>query len=199
MSQERDEVQFKEPILKQKDVKARISFAEPAEWKPKDNVKALDLGLQDSYKACKLTVIITDDSVKTENPDAIAKSIIEDQFNVQKYPYEDKKTGKLAWLNRGKLFDIEWAFGFDPYFVDKQNQPVEPFVTRTGNKVAPKVDGVARILNPEFVAAYFHSDMTVNPSNWIDKEILIDVDIDNSSEVFGAKNIIKRYKKMATI
>lgn len=194
---ERDEVVFREPISEQKDVKAKISFAEPTEWRPKDAVKALG-GVEDSYKAAKLTVAITDDTVKTEHSDALPRLIIEDQFNVQRYPYLDKKTGKLAWMNRQRLFDLETAFGFDPVFVDRSENVVPPHITRSGAKVAPKVDGVARILNPAFLGAYFHDDMTVNPTNWIDKEILIDVKIE-SSETFGDKNVITRYKKVATI
>src|SRR3990167_11137464 len=154
-TQERDEVIFREPMLEQQDVQAKISFAEPSEWKLKDQVKAIGGDqVKDIYKACKLTVAITDDSVKTEHPDALPKMIVEDQFNVQKYPYVDKKTGKLAWLNRQKLFDLEKAFGFDPCFVDADNNQVEPYVTKTGNKVAPKITGVARVLNPDFVSNY---------------------------------------------
>jgi hypothetical protein len=199
---ERDEIQFKEPILEQKDVKAQISFAEPTEWRPKAHVRELDNSLAESYKACKLTITLTDlDSVKTEHADALPKSIIEDQFNVQKYPYmkKDKKTNEvsLAWMNRGKLFDLESAFGFEPCFVDREGNQVEPFVTRTGNKVAPKIDGVARVLNPEFLKAYFHEDMTVNPTNWIGKDILIDVGVEKSDQ-FGDKNVVTRYKKVSS-
>lgn len=200
---ERDEVVFKEPIVAQKDVKARIDFAEPTDWKPKEAVRQLG-EVKDAYKAAKLTIIITDDTVRTEHEDAIPKSIIEDQFNVERYPYvqKDKKTknptGELGWMGRQKLFDIESAFGFDPCFVDKDNQPVEPKITRAGNKVAPKIEGVARVLNPAFVASYFHPDMTVNPDNWIGKEILIDVEVEKS-EQFGDKNSIARYKKQPSV
>ena len=197
MPQERDEVQFREPIMAQKDVKARISFAEPTEWHPKDAVKAIG-DVADSYKAVKLTVVITDESVRTEHADALPKMVIDDQFNVQRYPYVDSKKGTLAWLNRSKLFDIERALGFDPVFVDKAGNEVAAFVTRTGNKVAPKVEGVAQVLNPSFLSAYFHEDMTVNPTNWVDKEILVDVAIE-TSEQFGDKNVIKRYKKVASL
>ena len=191
--QERDEIQFREPILAQKDVKAKIAFAEPSEWKPKDAVKEAG-DVEDSYKACKLTVMLTDDSVRTEHSDALPRMNVDDQFNVQKYPYLDKKSGGISWMNRGKLFDLEKAFGFDPCFVDRSGNKVEAFITKTGNKVAPKVDGVARVLNPDFVGAYFHEDMTVNPTNWIDKVILVDVGVE-SSEQFGDKNVILRYKK----
>lgn|SRR3990167_2662927 len=197
MPVERDEVQFREPIVEQKNVKVKITFAEPAEWKPKDEVKAAGT-VEEAYKAAKLTIAITDDTVRTEHEDALPRLIVEDQFNVQRYPYIDKKTGKLAWLNRGKLFELETAFGFEPKFVDKDGNEVEPYVTRTGNKVAPKVEGVARVLNPDFVGAYFHPDMTVNPTNWIDKDILIDVGIEKS-EQFGDKNKVLRYKALPTI
>ena len=197
-TQEKDPVIFREPILEQKDVKARITFAEPTEWKPKEAVRELG-EVKESYKACKLTVVLTDiDSVRTEHADALPKPLIDDQFNVERYPYADKKTGKLAWMNRGKLFNLEEAFGFDPCFVDGEGNPVEPYVTRSGNKVAPKIDGVARVLNPDFVSAYFHTDMTVNPTNWIDKDIVIDVGVEKN-EQYGDKNTILRYKKVQAI
>ena len=198
-TQERDEVIFREPMLEQQDVQAKISFAEPSEWKLKDQVKAIGGDqVKDIYKACKLTVAITDDSVKTEHPDALPKMIVEDQFCVQKYPYVDKKTGKLAWMNRQKLFDLERAFGFDPCFVDRQGNSVEPYISRTGSKLAPKVDGCARVINADFLSNYFHEDMTINPTNWIDKSILVDIGVEKS-EQYGDKNIIKRYKKVSTI
>ena len=75
---------------------------------------------------------------------------------------------------------------------------VEPYVTRSGNKVAPKLEGVARILNPAFFGAYFHQDGTVNPTNWVDKDILVDVGVERS-EQFGDKNTVKRYKKVSSI
>lgn len=195
---ERDEVLFREPVLEQKNVKARISFAEPTEWRPKDAVRALDSTLKDSYKACKLSVILTDDSLRTEHADALPKLVVDDQFNVVKYPYLDKKKGGISYMNRAKLFDLENAFGFEPVFVDGDGKEVEPFITRNGNKVAPKVPGVARVLNPSFVSSYFHEDMTVNPTNWIDKVILVDVGVE-TSEQFGNKNTIQRYKKVESI
>src|SRR3990167_2858719 len=99
---ERDPIVFKEAILEQKDVKARVSFAEPAEWKPKDAVRQAEGGdsLKDRYKAVKISVIMTDDSIRTEHADAVAKVIVDDQFNAERYPYLDKKTEKVAWLNR---------------------------------------------------------------------------------------------------
>lgn len=198
MKAERDEVQFREPVLEQKNVKARISFAESTEWRPKEAVRALDSTLQDSYKACKLSVILTDDSLRTEHADALPKLVIDDQFNVVKYPYLNKKTGGVSFLSREKLFALESAFGFDPVFVDADGNEVEPFITRNGNKVAPKLPGVARVLNPSFVSSYFNEDMTVNPTNWIDKVILVDVGVE-TNEQFGNKNTIQRYKKVESI
>jgi len=197
-TQERDEVIFREPIKKQNDVRVRIEFAEGTEWRPKDAVKEMG-EVADSYKACKLTLAIVDpSSVQCEREDSIPKTIIEESFNVQKYPYVNKKTGTLAWMNRGKLFDLEGAFGFEPCFVGKDGEKLEPVITRTGNKVAPKVEGVARVLNPDFVQNYFHEDMTVNPTNWIGQEILADVNV-KTDDQFGDKNVIARYKKPAAL
>jgi len=196
---ERDEVIFREPIKAQKDVKVKIQSVENTEWKPKqavmDVANAEGKTLNESYKAVKLSVTITDDTVQCENPDATPRSQIDDQFNIQRYPFVDnKKGGVLGWMNRGKLFQLETAFGFDPCFEDKDGQPIEAAITRNGNKVAPKVDGVARVLNPSFVGAYMNEDGTINPSNWVGKEIRIDAGIEKS-EQYGDKNVIKAYKK----
>lgn len=196
---ERDEVIFREPIKAQKDVKVKILSVENTEWKPKDAVKDAasveNMVLKDAYKAVKVSVVITDDTVKCENEDAMPRSQIDDQFNIQRYPFVDnKKGGVLGWMNRGKLFQLEAAFGFDPCFQDKDGNAVEPVITRNGNKVAPKIDGVARVLNPSFESAYMNEDGTINPSNWVGKEIRVDVAVEKS-EQYGDKNVIKSYKK----
>lgn len=200
---ERDVVVFREPIKAQKDVKVKITNVENSTWKPKPQVVgvATDEGvtLKDSYNACKVSVMIADDSVSCENADAIPKSQIDDQFNIQQYPFVDnKKGGKLGWMPRSKLFQLEKAFGFEPCFEDANGNKLEPFITRNGNKVAPKVDGVGQVLNPDFVGAYMNEDGTINPTNWVGKEIRVDVGME-SSEQYGDKNVIKNYKKAELI
>ena len=187
---EQDEIQFSEPILAKKDCKVRIDFAEPAEWKVKETVPGHG---GETYKAMKLTVIITDENVQTEHADAKPRLTIEHQLNIEKYPYLDKKTGTVKWLGRAGLYDLEAALGFEPRFVGPDGQQVEPYVTRTGRKAAPKIDGVKQMLNPDFAAAYFHEDGTVNPSNWIEKNVYADIDVERSDQ-YGDRNVIKRFK-----
>src|SRR3990167_629498 len=131
-----DTVVFKEPILKQDNVRLVVGFAEKVQWKSKAD--------GNMYDGCKLTLTIADDSVKVESAEAMMKTTIEDQFNIEPFPYLDKKTGETKTLGRGKLYDLEGALGFEPVFVDASGNEVEARVTRTGNKVAPKIDGVKR-------------------------------------------------------
>lgn len=188
IADETDDIQFREPVLPRKNVKLKVNFAEPMEWVAKE---AAGEYCGKSYKAVKLQLIVDDPEARCENEDALPK-MIEDVFNVEKYPYGDKNTGELKWLGRSKLYQLESAFGFDPVFVDAEGNEMEPKVTRTGAKVAPK--GAKRKLNQDFVSAYFLPDGTVTPDNWIDKTVYADVDIERS-EQYGDKNKVKRYNK----
>ena len=184
-TEEQDEVQFSEPILAQKGVRLGIQFAEKTVWNNKQD------GLP--YDACKLTLTISDDSVKTEHSDAKPKLTIEDQFNIVQYPYLDKKTGTIKKLGKTKLYQLEAAFGFEPVF-QVNGQKVEPFTTKAGNKVAPKIEGVKRVINPDFFNAYFDSEGNPKTENWIGKTVYADIEVE-TSEQFGAKNVISRYVK----
>ena len=107
----------------------------------------------------KLTCTIADPStVRTEQETMRPRLTIEHHMNVARYPYLDKKSGEVKWLGRQGLYDLEEAFGFDPVFTNGDGQPVEPFITRTGRKVAPKGEGIKRSLNPAFTQAYFTTE-----------------------------------------
>lgn len=179
-------VKFKEPILAQKGVSAVIESAEKGTWKSKVDGK--------EYDTCKLTIILTDDSIKTEHGDSIPKTTITDQFNIEPYPHFDKKSGDKSMLRPGRLFELEEAFGFEPVYVDGSGNSVEPFITRTGRKVAPKVEGVKRKINPSFFNAYFDANGNPNQANFSRKKVKVDVGVEKS-EQFGDKNTIKAYKK----
>lgn len=186
---ETDDVQFSEPIKAQKNVRCGITFAEKVTWKNKVDGQ--------EYDALKLTLQISDDSVTTEHDDAKPKLTIEDQFNLVQYPYTDKKTGQVKKLGRQKLFQLEKAFGFDPIF-QVEGQPVEPFVTRNGNKVAPKIAGVGQILNPDFASAYFSESRTPDLNNWVGKTLYANIGVE-TSEQYGSKNIVEAYVKAPQI
>lgn len=186
---EADVVQFSEPIMAQKGVRLGVQSAESTAWKNKVDGQ--------EYQAMKLTLVISDDSVRTEHADAKPKLTIEDQFNLVQYPYLDKKTGETKKLGRQKLFQLERAFGFEPCF-QVNGQPVEAFVTKNGNKVAPKIEGVSQVLNPDFVSAYFTPDGKPNVNNWIGKVLYANIGLE-TSEQFGAKNVVDAYVKAPQI
>ena len=187
--EEADDVQFSEAILAQKGVKMKVGFVERTEWEEKT------AGVKNGIKkaACKLTLKIDDMNVKTEHADAKPRLTIEDQFNIESFLYEDKKTGEVKKLGRTKLYQLEETFGFDPIFTVGGNV-VEPFVTKRGNKVAPKVEGVKRIVNPSFFKAYFNMDGSPIVDSFVDKTIYADIEVE-SSEQFGDRNVIARYVK----
>lgn len=189
MLTDEDDVQFSEPILAQKGVKVELRTAEKTVWKNKVD--------GNPYDALKLTVLITDDSVRTEHADAKPKLVIDHQFNIVAYPYMDKKTGTIKKLGRANLYQLETAFGFEPVFTVDGKQ-VEPYVTKTGNKVAPKTDGVKRVLNPDFYDAYFNADNSPKIENWIGKKLTADIEVE-VNEQFGNKNTVARYLKPSAI
>ena len=184
---ETDDVQFTEPILAQKGVKLVLNFAQKTQWEAKTD------GKKDGRKfdATKLTLDIDDASVKTEHADAKPRRTIEDQFNIQGFPYQDKKTGETKTLGRQKLFQLETAFGFPPVFVVDGKQ-VEAFTSKTGKKLAPKIEGVKRVINPDFFDAYFDQEGNPKMENWSGKTVYADIEVE-TSEQFGSKNVVSRY------
>lgn len=186
---EQDEQVFSEPILAQKGVKLKVNFAEGAKWKSKVDGK--------EYEAIKLTLDIDDDSVKCEHADARPKTTIADQFNLAQFPYTDKKTGDVKKLGRSKLYQIEEALGFEPVFL-VNGQKVDAYITKTGSKRAPKIEGVKRTLNPDFMDAYFTGEGIPNMSNWAGKTLYANVGVE-TSEQYGSKNIIEAYVKAPVI
>lgn len=193
-----DAVQFSEPILAKKDVKVRIDFAEPAEWEVKVKDKWSDADREamrefvgKKFKAMGLNLTITDSDVKTEHADAKPKVSLTTQLNLDKYPFP--KDGTVQYMGRQGLYDLQGALGFDPVFVVNGRQ-VEPYITKTGNKVAPKIEGVKQVINPDFFSAYFNPDGTVNPTNWIDKVIYVDVELERN-EQYGDRNNVTRFKR----
>ena len=189
---EQDEVVSYGPIVPQKDVKLMIDVAEATVWKVKESVPG---HVGEEYPAMKLTCTIADPStVRTEQETMRPRLTIEHQMNVARYPYLDKKSGEVKWLGRQGLYDLEEAFGFDPVFTNGDGQPVEPLITRTGRKVAPKGEGIKRSLNPAFTQAYFTSDGSPN-LEWTGKTVYADIDVERS-EQFGDKNRITRFKRV---
>ena len=193
--EEQDDVILTEAVLPQKDVQLRIDVAEPTTWTIKSVANGGAPGHEgEPYPAMKLTLAIADpSSVKTAHENARPRLTIEHQMNLARYPYTDKKTGEVKWLGRQSLYDLEEAFGFDPVFTNGEGKAVEPFITRTGRKVAHKGEGIKRSLNPAFTQAYFTTDGNPN-LEWGGKIVYADLDIEESVQ-FGDRNRITRFKR----
>lgn len=187
-STEEDVQVFSEPFMAQKGVKLKVNFAESAKWKSKVDEK--------EYEAVKLTLDLDDDTVRCERADSKPKRTIIDQFNLAQYPYKDKD-GNLKKMGRSRLYQLEEAFGFEPIFT-VNGQKVEAYLTKAGNKIAPKLDGVVRIPNPEFIDAYFNGDSSPKMENWSGKTLYANVGVE-TSEQFGDKNVIQAYVKAPAI
>ena len=208
--EEQDEQTFSEPILAQKNVRCGISFAAHTQWKVQakkdwtpEQAAQMQSYIGQKFDALILTLMISDDTVKTERADAKPKLTIEDQLNLEGFPYPERNTGQVKKMSRQKLFQLEGIFGFEPIFkVDGEIVPA--YVTKTGNKVAPKVEGkvVQRILNPDFFNAYFLVDANSfgeeqampRVEEWVGKTIYADIEVQRS-EKFGDRNAIARYVK----
>lgn len=191
---EQDEVIVVEPIVAKKDCQLEITSVEPATW----TVKPVSAGGAPGYegqefKTAKMTLTITDPNIQTEHENARPRLTIEHQFNLDRYPYLEKKSGSVKWLGRANLYELEEAFGFDPIFTNGEGQPVEPYLTRTGRKLAPKGEGIKRHLNPAFVSAYFTADGNPN-LEWAGKTLFADIGIQTSDQ-YGDKNVIQRFKR----
>ena len=190
---ESDEVIITEPILPKKDCKVEIVAAESVVWTVKEAAKGGAPGHEgEPYKAMKLTLQITDTEIATEHENARPRLTLEHQFNVDKYPYLEKKSGTVKWMGRQNLYDLEEAFGFEPIFTNGDGKPVEAYVTRTGRKVAPKGEGIKRHFNPAFTAAYFNADGGPN-LEWAGKTVYADIAVEKD-EQYGDKNRITRFK-----
>ena len=182
---------FSEPIQAKKDVSIEVTAAVSGAWTVKDIVPGY---AGKTTKTVKVTIQITDPDVKTEHEDAKPKLVFEQAFNIEPHYYLDAKSGTVKAMRPGLLFTLEDALGFDPVFVDGQGNVVEPFVTRNGNKIAPKgVEGVSRKLNADFANAYFNDDGTPN-LNWSGIKVYADIEL-QSDEKYGDKNQITRFKK----
>lgn len=199
-TEEQDEIQFSEPILAQKGVRCGITHAEKGQWEVKskpswtpEQAETMESLLGNKYDCLKLKLTISDDSIRTASESAKPKVTLEDQFNIVNYPFPDKKTGALKKMGKQKLYELEAAFGFDPVF-KANGVVVEPFVTKSGAKVAPKIDGVSRSVNPDFFNAYFDAEGNPKTENWVGKVIYVDVGVEKSDQ-FGAKNVVAKYVK----
>lgn len=194
---DRGDVQvFTEPINTKKDVAVEIIAAVSGTWKVKDEAVAVDPTLAGKEtKTVKVTVQITDESVTTEHAESRPRLTFEQAFNIENHPYVDKKDGSVKSMNRGLLFSLEEALSFEPVFVDGQGTVVAPFITRTGRKAAPKIEGVRRLLNTDFRKAYFTEEGNPN-LNWSGIKVYADIELQTSEDDrYPAKNQITRFKK----
>ena len=183
-----DQVDSFEPIQPKDNCELKVVSVEPDEWKVKDGV----IGHEgETTKSVKMQLQIMDKDVETKSEGAKPRRNFEIIFNVAPHYYLSKDN-EVKVLGRSTLFQLEEAMGFDPIYVNGDG-PVEPFVTRTGRKRAPKGDGVKRKVNPDYVEAYFYPDGNIKPDNWVDKTLYAKVGI-RESDQFGDKNVVKAFK-----
>ena len=193
---EQDTVEVFEPIVAKQDCKLEIVSAESAEWTVKAAADGGAPGYEGQpFKAMKLTLNITDPNVQTEHEGARPRLTLEHQMNLDRYPILDKKTGGMRWMGRANLYELEEAFGFDPVFTNGEGQAVEPFITQTGRKVAPRGEGIKRSLNPAFTAAYFTPDGSPN-LEFAGKTVYADIVVErDDTGRYGDKNRVQRFKR----
>lgn len=182
--QEHDVV-FTEPIVEKKDCEVEIVDVGLSPWIAKAGEH-----VGKAFNACKLQLVITDKDIRTETEGAKARTVLDDVFNLEPYPY--MKDGEPRWMTIGKVYELEAAFGFEPVYVDASGNKVPPHVSRTGKKYAPKVEGVKRKLNPAFVEAYFDESDSPKVMEWVGKKLRAHVAV-RKSEQYGDKNVVKRY------
>ncbi len=187
---ESDDVLVTEPILAKKDCKVRIDSVEKTSWTVKEGVPGYS---GKSYAALKGTATIIDEQVQTEHEGARPRLSLDFQFNLEKYPFVDRKTGEIRFMGKGSLYELQEALGFDPVFQDAQGQPVAPYVTKAGRKVAPKGEGIKQVINPDFLTAYFTPEGEPK-LEFAEQVVYADIGVERS-EQYGDKNVIKRFKR----
>ena len=189
---EYEDVQLTEPIQPKKDCLVQIAAAEGASWTVKPASEGGAPGFEGQvFPAMKLTVLITDPNVETEHEGSRVRRTIEHRLNLDRYPFKDKN-GAVGWMGKQGLYELEEALGFPPVYVNAELQPVEPFITRTGRKAAPRGEGIKRQLNQDFLRAYFTPEGNPN-LEWAGKNLAADIEIQRDDR-YGDRNRIVRFK-----
>lgn len=173
-----------EPVMEKKDCKMKVLGAEKHNWKPKEGT-----GVTEETPAMKLQLQIDDEGAVCENSDAMPSLNINDFINLAPHPYVSK-SGEVAKLRTGKLFQLQRALGFEPLYIGEGGEPVEPKVSKTGKKYCPA--GASEKLNPDFIEAYFDEQDEPRFDAWIGRDIVAHVVV-RKSEEYGNSNEVKSY------
>ena len=193
-NQQGEKIVPSEPIQPKKECAIQFVDVEGTVWTAKEG--AGEFAGKD-FGAMKVQVSIVDKDISTENPDAKPKLVFDDVFNIETYPYEDKKTGSVRWMSPNKLYQLQEAFGFETVYKDSQGNVLEPRVSKAGKKYAPKGEDVHRHLNQDFLDAYFDSNDKPVVLNWVNKTIKCNIDYKKQSqddeEQYGKKNTVSSY------
>lgn len=179
-----------EPILEKKDCEIRIVSAATHDWTPKEGT-----GITEQTRAMVLEIEITDIQATTENADAQVSKKIKDYINIAPHPYVSAKTGEVVKMRPNKIYQLESALGFTPYFVDEAGAEVPARITKTGKAVCP--NDCFQKFNPEFIDAYFDDNDEPRYEAWLDRPIAAHIGVDQGSEEYGPKNVVKSYKAKA--
>lgn len=184
-----------EAIKPKKDCRITILNAEMGKsWKHKVAVPADGYKVPGETRVMKLTIQITDELVETENSDAKPRRKLDDMVILEPHPYVDKD-GVQRFLKLEKLFQLQQFLGFEPLFVNKFGQVVDPHITKTGRKVCPKDASIA--FQPAFLDAYFDANEEPRFDAWMNLEgvasIGVKKDTPENIEQYGLKNEVKSY------
>jgi len=202
-NEEAEPIVFWEPILPKKDCKLEILSAEGGVYTVKPFTEGGAFGHEGEVaKTITLTLQITDDNAPTEHEDGRPQLTFKQTMIIEKYPFSVKEkdqaktpTEEVGWMGINLLHSLAQALGFDPKFVDGSGSSVEPYVNpRNGNKSAPRgVDGISKLLNPEFKNAFFDTDG--NPLLEFGGKIVYgDIKIQRD-EAYPDKNQVTRFKR----
>lgn len=185
-----------EAIKPKKDCAIEIVNAEMGKsWVHKAVATSTGYKVPGETRVMKLTINITDTAVETENSDAKPRRKIEDMVILEPHPYADKNDGSTKFMKLEKLFQLQQFLGFEPKFVDKDGNEVEPHITKTGRKACPK--GASIALRPEFIDAYFDANEEPRFDAWMNLVGTASIGYKKQSEEetlqYGAKNEVKGY------
>ena len=187
-----------EAIKPKKDCRIEILNAEMGKsWKHKVTAPG-DYKVPGETRVMKLTINITDEAVETENSDAKPRRKLDDMVILEPHPYVDKD-GAQRFMKLEKLFQLQQFLGFEPRFVNKFGQEVDPHITKTGRKVCPKDASIA--FQPAFLDAYFDANEEPRFDAWMSLEGVASIGLKKQSEEetlqYGAKNEVTSYAPQA--
>ena len=183
-----------EAIKPKKDCRIQILNAEMGKsWRHKVEAPG-DYKVPGETRVMKLSIMITDDLVETENSDAKPRRKLDDMVILEPHPYVDKNSVQ-QFLRLEKLFQLQQFLGFEPVFIDSAGNECDPHITKTGRKACPK--GASIGFRKEFIDAYFDSNEEPKFGVWMNIDGVASIGVKKQTEEqaaqFGTGNEVKSY------